>query len=137
MHFVFGMVHGSASCLCPWHCASSQVVIAANSGLVGKTVVDAEVRKKYKATVVAYQRDGYVAPTDIRHLVLQPGDVLLLNSSEKWLDKHRSDRNFVLINSVPNSAPPKKNRALIAAFLGMSMVLTQVCGTLQCKNIAS
>lgn len=67
-----------------------------------------------------------MAPVDIRQLVLQPGDVLLLSTNEAWADKYKQDRNFTVIANIPKSEPPKKNRGLIAIVLGIAMVLTQI-----------
>ncbi|GFH18239.1 putative sodium/sulfate cotransporter 3, partial [Haematococcus lacustris] len=69
---------------------------------------------------------GVHAPLCAASTVIQAGDVLLLAGHEEWAKKNINDTAFVMLNDVPSSSPPKRNRALVAMFLGLGMVLTQI-----------
>ncbi|GFH22081.1 uncharacterized protein HaLaN_19489, partial [Haematococcus lacustris] len=101
-------------------------VVGARSWLVGQTVAEARFRGKFKAAVVGLQREGVHAPLCAASTVIQAGDVLLLAGHENWAKKNINDTAFVMLNDVPSSSPPKRNRALVAMFLGLGMVLTQI-----------
>lgn len=112
----------------------THAVVSKHSALVGKTVVDANFRRKYKAALVGVNREDLRTPVSSKNVVIQAGDMLLLMTGEDFEKEHKYDRNFVLINDVPSSAPPKKNRGAIAVFLGIAMVMTQIIPGVQNKD---
>ncbi len=74
-------------------------------------------------------REEHRKPLDVRTTLLQPGDVLLLETKADWAERFMNDKGFVLLNPVKNSNPPKRTRGLLSVSLGIIMVLTQVgCG---------
>ena len=93
---------------------------------MGKTVLNVNFRQKYNAAVIAVHRDEMRVPLRVEDIVLQTGDVLLLEATDKFTEDFSHDKAFMLLLEVPNSSPLKKSKAWIAVILAISMVLTQV-----------
>lgn len=60
--------------------------------------------------------------------------MLLVMGSETFPKDNHHDRNFVMIDEVPNSNPPKKSKAPIAIFLGLAMITTQIAPGAACQQ---
>ncbi len=93
---------------------------------MGKTVLDVNFRQKYNAAVVGVHRDEVRVPLRVEDIVLQAGDVLLVEATDKFVQDFSHDKAFMLLLEVPNSSPLKKSKAWIAIALAIGMVLTQV-----------
>ncbi|KAG2495414.1 hypothetical protein HYH03_006361 [Edaphochlamys debaryana] len=111
-----------------------QAAVSHKGPLVGQTVRDCRFRTLYHAAIVAVHREGARVPLKVQDIVLQGGDVLLLSCHTKWAEEHRHDKAFVLIQTVPNSSPPKNSRMIIAVLLVIGMILTQIVGGLKDKE---
>ena len=59
----------------------TELVVKENSKLVGKTVVDAHMSERYRLNVLEVIREGQVIATEIRNLVIQPGDRLIVRGA--------------------------------------------------------
>ena len=93
---------------------------------MGKTVRNVNFRQKYNAAVIAVHRDEMRVPLRVEDVVLQTGDVLLLETTDKFTEDFSHEKAFMLLLEVPNSSPLKTSKAWIAVILAISMVLTQV-----------
>jgi di/tricarboxylate transporter len=93
----------------------AEVILPANSELVGKTVVGAEFRTRYGLTVIGLKRGVVAHERGLLNEELTVGDTLLLIGPWKDIEKLRSDgRDLVIINlpaeleevlPVPGKAP--------------------------------
>lgn len=108
--------------------------VAVNSPLVGKSLAGSSFRSKFNGAVIALHREGARSPLSASDTVLLGGDVLLVASRSAWAEDHKNDANFTLLTMVPNSNPPKKNRAWIAIPLAAAMVITQIIPGIMNKN---
>ena len=88
-------------------CVFLQVVIAGRSSMVGQTIRQLRFRTLFDAAVIAVHRQGHRVRAKIGDIVLQAGDVLLLDTGPAFLQKHRRDTSFALVAEVENSSPPK------------------------------
>ncbi|GLC36709.1 sequence orphan Slt1 [Pleodorina starrii] len=111
-----------------------QAAVSHKGQLVGQTLRDVRFRTVYNAAVVAVHREGVRVPLKVQDIVLQGGDVLLLSCSTKWVEEHRHDKAFVLLQAVPDSSPPKRRAMIISMLLVTGMVLTQIVGGLKSKE---
>lgn len=101
----------------------SEVVLSRTSPLIGRTVKDANFRQLYSAAVVAVHRNGVRLTNKIGNIVLEPGDTLLLQTRNEFVPRHRNSRDFYLVSSVEGAQPRRHDRALLAGFLMVLLVV--------------
>jgi di/tricarboxylate transporter len=108
-----------------------EAVIAAHSSLVGQTIRQSRFRTIYDAAILAVHRQGVrVTETKVGDIRLQAGDVLLIECHPAFASARQRDPNFALIAEVEDSAPPRHDRAWLAAAILFLMVLVNATGTL-------
>jgi di/tricarboxylate transporter len=71
-----------------------------------------------------------VTETKVGDIRLQAGDVLLIESHPDFAQMRQRDPNFALIAEVEGSAPPRHDRAWLAAVILFFMVLVNATGTM-------
>jgi len=107
-----------------------EAVVANQSALVGRTVRDARFRTEYDAAILAVHREGERVPAKVGDIVLQPGDLLLLEAEPGFARRHRADPSFMLLSPVADSAPPNHRRAPLAALILVAVVALNAAGVL-------
>jgi len=107
-----------------------QAVVAVQSPLIGNTVRDARFRTQFDAVIIAVQRSGGRIQAKIGDIVLQAGDVLLLDTGSSFLKLYKSDPAFALVSEIENSAPPQFEKLLPACGTAVVMIITFVVGAL-------
>jgi di/tricarboxylate transporter len=108
-----------------------EAVVGAHSSLIGQTVRQSRFRTIYDAAILAVHRQGVrVTETKVGDIRLQAGDVLLIESHPDFAHARQKDPNFVLIAEVEDSAPPRHDRAWLAAVILFLMVLVNTTGTM-------
>ena len=100
-----------------------EAVVSSRNALVGRTIREGGFRRRYDAVVIAVARAGERVGGRIGDIVLEPGDVLLLEAGESFVDEHRSRSDFVLASSVEGASPPRTERALRAGLILLVLVL--------------
>jgi len=109
-----------------------EAVIAAHSSLIGQTIRQSRFRTIYDAAILAVHRQGVrVTETKVGDIRLQAGDVLLIECHPEFATARQRDPNFALIAEVEDSAPPRHDRAWLAAAILFLMVLVNATGTLE------
>ena len=97
-----------------------QAVVAPKSDLVGRTIGDIDVRRRYGAIVVGlWRKDGWLSQ-EMAKVKLRANDVLVLEGSEEGLARVANDKAFLMM--VPFHAEPKLRRK--AWLAGLIMVAT-------------
>lgn len=99
-----------------------EAVVAADSPLAGRTVKQSRFRTLFHAAVVAVRRSGSMLRDDVRDIVLEPGDTLLLEASTGFARNYRSSDHFYLVSTVPGFAPPRYNRLWRSAAVFLLLV---------------
>jgi di/tricarboxylate transporter len=102
-----------------------QAVIARSSPLVGLSIKEARFRTEYGGVVIAVQRGSNRIREHPGKIVLQTGDVLLVEAGPSFALKH-ANRNgaFALVSEVENSAPPRPKMFLLCvAMIVASLVV--------------
>jgi len=107
-----------------------QAVISQGSSLVGRCVRDTHFRTRYDAVIIAVQRSGGRIQARIGDIVLEAGDVLLLDTSTSFLLDHKSDPTFALISEIEDSAPPQFDKLLPSLGTAVVMIAVFVAGAL-------
>lgn len=103
-----------------------EIVLSAQSPMIGRTVREAEFRSAYHAAVISISREGARLPGKLGDVRLRPGDTLLAETDRGFVRRHRYNRDFLLVSSLQDSRPPDFRRAPLAflILLGMLTVST-------------
>jgi len=104
----------------------AEIVIMPDSAMIGKSIKDAEIRKKYGATVLAVFRADDVIDRDLSDLVMQSGDTLVVHIRWGELIPIADQRHdFAVVTDFPreDSRPEKLKYAGFFFFLTLYLVL--------------
>jgi di/tricarboxylate transporter len=100
-----------------------EIVLAASSPLVGQTMRESGFRGRYNAAVISISRDGARLEGKLGDVRLRPGDTLLAEADHGFVERHRYDRDFLLVSSLQDSAPPDFARAPLAFAILLAMLV--------------
>lgn len=106
----------------------SEAVISEDSSLIGSTVRDANFRTHYGAAVVAVHRGGKRLGGKIGDIELRGGDMLLLEASPGFARAYRNSPDFYLVSEVPDSTPPRYDKALPALVILVVLIVVVSTG---------
>ena len=107
----------------------AEAVVSARSALAGRSIRDSRFRTIYNAAVLAVHRQGErIAERKVGDIVLEAGDVLLIETNERFVKDRQRDPNFALISEVEDSATPRHDRAWLATLIMIAMVAVNVLG---------
>lgn len=107
-----------------------EVVISPNFPFLGKSVRDMGFRNHYGAAIIAISRDGQHLKTQIGGVVLRPGDTLLLETHEDFVENQRYSKDFLLVSQIENSRPVRHEKRGVAALILLGMVSIVAAGLL-------
>ncbi len=107
-----------------------QAVVSDSNRLVGQSIRSGQFRSVYNAVVLAVARGGRRIMKKIGDIVLQPGDMLLLEAREGFVGQQRNSRDFYLVSQVDDSGPPRHERALLALAILIGMIVVVTLGWL-------
>lgn len=77
-----------------------EIVISANSDLIGKIVRDTNFRGKYDAAIIAINRNGERITGKLGEVELKSGDLLLLLTGDKFQNRAIDEQDFYIISIV-------------------------------------
>jgi di/tricarboxylate transporter len=101
-----------------------EAVVSPGCPIVGLSVRQGRFRSRYDAVVMAVARHGKRLKQNVADIVLRPGDVLLLEAQETFVEQQRNSRDFYLVSPLENSSPPRHEKAWLAlSILGMMVVV--------------
>ncbi|MDH3695597.1 MAG: SLC13 family permease, partial [Gammaproteobacteria bacterium] len=101
----------------------SEIVIPPDSSLIGKSLRDLHLRKRFGATVLAVFRVNDVIDEDLPDLEFQAGDTLVIHCRWRELITIAKDNNFVVVTDFPrdDTRPEKLKHAV--TFFGLTLIL--------------
>lgn len=108
----------------------SEAVVSEDSPLIGRTIRDANFRTHYGAAVVAVHRRGKRLHGKIGDIVLRAGDTLLLEATPGFARAYRYAPDFYLVSEVPDSTPPRYQKAVPALLILFVLVVIVATGVL-------
>lgn len=88
----------------------AKFMVTAGSPLLHKTIVSTDFKEHYRAVVLGLRRGNDVLDKSIEKIRLKIGDILLLRTTEKNLQKLKKRKDFMIIGGVPE--PYKKDKLL-------------------------
>jgi di/tricarboxylate transporter len=100
-----------------------EIVLSAHSPLVGQTVREAAFRGQYNAAVISISREGARLEGKLGDVRLRPGDTLLVETDHGFVERHKYNRDFLLVSSLQDSSPPDFGRAPIAFLILIVMLV--------------
>jgi di/tricarboxylate transporter len=107
-----------------------EAVVSDRCPLAGKSIREGRFRSEYNAAVIAVARSGKRITGRIGDIVLQPGDTLLLEAHQDFVQQRRNSSHFFLVSGVENSAPTRHERAWLALAILAAMVAVASFGWL-------
>lgn len=109
----------------PSRAGISEVVIPPGSKLIGKTIADAHLRKRYGISVLAVNRQGEVLIDGIREKELETGDCLVSHSTWRDLSAVQKEKDFIVATDIPKEEqrPHKVPHALIFFAISIGMIV--------------
>ena len=127
---------GSASFTRNQQRAFVEVVVAQNSSLLGKSLRESAFRTHYNAAVLAVSRHGVRLKGRVGDVVLSASDTLLLECDESFVSQFGRSKEFLLASSVENSEIPNFEKASVAWFILVLMLVLAGSGVLSFFNAA-
>ena len=114
-----------------------EAVVSGSYPFLRMTIRESKFRSHYNAAIIAVNRDGIRLPGRIGDIRLQPGDTLLLESNQDFIEQQRNSRHFFLVSEVQNSAPVRHENAWIARLIMTGFIIAaSVFGTLGINDAA-
>lgn len=101
----------------------TEAVLSRTSPLIGLTVRETDFRKRYNAAVVAVHRNGERLTNKVGNIRLEPGDTLLLQTRNEFVDAYRNSHEFYLVSRVGATTARRHDRALLASLLFVGLIL--------------
>lgn len=100
-----------------------EVVVSANSSLLGKTIKESNFRGRYDAAVVAIHRNGEKLSGKIGRIRLKAGDVLLLYSGDQFLNRVDLYKDLYIIAGDEREVQPDKGSKYKLYVLGIASLI--------------
>lgn len=101
-----------------------EAVVGQNNPIIGQTIRDGKFRKRYGAVVIAVARGNERVRGRIGDIVLEHGDVLLLEAPPAFVAEQRTRSDFYLVSSIPGATPPRFEAAPRALIILAALVLS-------------
>jgi di/tricarboxylate transporter len=120
----------------------AEVMVAADSELVGKTIVNAQFRTRYRLTVIGLRHGRVALEREFLNEPLRIGDALLLIGAWKDIERLRSDTTDLVIFNLPvelDEVLPVAGRAphaLLCLVLMVGLMVSGVVPNVQAALIA-
>ena len=113
-----------------------EAVIAPESPLVGRSLVDVRFLARYQSTVVAIHRAGEPIRGHLAREPLKPGDTLLVISDRGFGDRWRDRNDFLLVSRFGAPTPEPTAKAGIVVAIGAAIVLGAGFGVLPILHLS-
>jgi len=114
-----------ADALNPTTAGIAEIVIPPDSDLIGKTISELDIRKRYGMRILTVYRVDTVIDDELSSLSLQAGDTLVVHSRWQDMIKVAKDRRFAVVTDFPKEEfrTNKLRNASLAFVLAISLVL--------------
>jgi di/tricarboxylate transporter len=109
----------------PSRAGISEVVVPPGSKMIGQSIGEARLRKRYGISVLAINRRGVIINEHVREQVLEAGDCLVSHSTWRDLSELQNDRKFIIATDIPKEEqrPQKVAHALVFFGVSIGMIL--------------
>jgi di/tricarboxylate transporter len=100
-----------------------KAVVSPRNPLVGVSIRAGQFRSRYHAVVIGVARSGERVPGRIGDIVLQSGDVLLLEAHPDFVVQYRRSEDFYMVSALNDAAPPRSDRAPVAMLVLAALMI--------------
>jgi len=109
----------------PSRAGISEVVIPPGSRLIGQSIGEARLRKRFGISVLAINRRGEIITGNLRDQVMETGDCLVSHSTWRDLAAVQKERDFIVATDIPKEEqrPQKVAHALLFFAISMGMIV--------------
>jgi di/tricarboxylate transporter len=109
----------------PSRAGISEIVIPPSSKMIGQSIGEARLRKRYGISVLAVNRRGNIINEDVREQILEAGDCLVSHSTWRDLSELQTERKFIVATDIPKEEqrPHKVGQALAFFALSIGMII--------------
>ncbi|MFZ4598742.1 MAG: SLC13 family permease, partial [Terrimicrobiaceae bacterium] len=120
----------------------AEVMVAADSVLIGKTVIESDFRNRYGLTVVGLRRGKSAIDTGHLSEPLKIGDTLLLIGPWKKISRLQKDRSDLVVLNLPEEksevlpAPGKSLEAVACLLVMVGLMVSGIVPNVQAALIA-
>ena len=107
-----------------------EVVLGAESRMVGHTLRDVDFRARYEAVVLAVHRAGQRVDAKLGELPLRAGDTLLILADPGFRGRWRESGDFLVVARIGGTPPGRSRHAPLVLALTAGLVLVAGAGLL-------
>lgn len=100
-----------------------EAVVRGDSRLTGRSAAGFDLRARYGAVLLGISRAGVVARLNIRHMVILPGDVLLLTGRAARSERTLAELGLIGVNRVEVAPLDMRRASLTIAAFGLAIAL--------------
>jgi len=108
----------------PSRAGISEVVIPPGSRLIGQTINEARLRKRYGISVLAINRRGDILTRGNRDIKLETGDCLVSHSTWQDLSVVSHERDFIVATEIPKEEQRPQKVAYALVFFAIAILLS-------------
>ncbi len=105
----------------PSRAGISEVVIPPGSRLIGQSIGEARLRKRYGISVLAINRRGEIIAEEVREQIMEVGDCLVSHSTWRDLSAVQREKDFIVATDIPKEEQRPQKVGLALAFFALSM----------------
>jgi di/tricarboxylate transporter len=117
-----------------------ELVLSPSSAVVGHTVRESDFRRLYNAAIISISREGARLEGKVGDLHLKPGDTLLVETDNGFVDRQKYNRDFLLVSQLQGSNAPNLERAPLSFLILLGMLVvsaTELIPLFQASFIAA
>jgi di/tricarboxylate transporter len=129
------MVHSRMSTSSDSEVRIMEAIISRQSALVGRSVKESNIRRRFGVVVAAVHRKGENLNAGYQDMRLAFGDTLLLEGPVSNLVRMQQEENFLSLNEAVVK-PPRKSKVAIAVAILAAMVVSSALGFLPISTAA-
>ena len=109
----------------PSRAGISEIVIPPGSKMIGQSIGEARLRKRYGISVLAVNRRGDIINEEVREQVLEAGDCLVSHGTWRDVSELQTERKFIVATDIPKEEqrPHKVGQALVFFALSIGMII--------------
>lgn len=112
-----------------------EAIVSLNCGAIGQSIRDSEFRDRYGAVILAVARNGKHIKGNLGSIILQAGDVLLLEARPAFVSRQRHLDDFLLISDLDETTPDHR-KSLWAWGILLALVVAAASGLTSMLNAA-
>lgn len=105
-----------------------EVVLGPEFPSIGQSVKESKFRTRYNAVIISVSRGVDRLPGKVGELVFKVGDTLLLEAADEFVENYKFRKDFLLVSTLNESAPPDFHKAPRALLIMLAMILSTVIG---------